>query len=246
MSVKLVNVRNVCEREVASSDYLHTYILTYLLNPWSNVLQNLTGSQLVMKFPTLYRTRRFITTFTSARHLSLSGARSIQSMPSHPTSWRSILILSSHLRLGLPSGLFLSGVPTKTLYTPLLSPLHATCPAHHIFLDLTTRTILGEVYRSFCSSLRTRSFLHFSVTSSLLGPNILLDTYYQTPSACVGVQWTALKGRKRYSNRRSSANGSCSWRDMRVGLHQSCSTLGFTCSWRKHRKCFPESEWHTA
>jgi len=27
----------------------------------------------------------------------------------HPTSWRSILILSSHLRLGLPSGLFPAG-----------------------------------------------------------------------------------------------------------------------------------------
>jgi hypothetical protein len=30
-----------------------------------------------------------------------------QSIPSpNPTSWRSILILSSHLRMGLPSGLF--------------------------------------------------------------------------------------------------------------------------------------------
>jgi hypothetical protein len=34
-------------------------------------------------------------------------------------SWRSILILSSHLRLGLTTGLFTSGLPTKTLYTPL-------------------------------------------------------------------------------------------------------------------------------
>jgi len=59
---------------------------------------------------------------------TLSWASSIQSIPPHPTSWRSILILSSHLHLGLPSGLFPSGFPTKTLYTLLLyPPLPHTC-----------------------------------------------------------------------------------------------------------------------
>ena len=142
------------------------------------------------EIPRIHGTRRFITALTSARHLFLSWASSIQSIPPHPTSWRSILILPSHLRLGLPSGLFPSGFPTKTLYTPLPSPIRATCPAH---LDFITRTILGEQYRSLSSSLC--SFLHSPVTSTLLGRNILLNILFvpkhqsRSDALSVNIHW---------------------------------------------------------
>ena len=156
---------------------LLAYLLTYLLTPWSRVLlEKQKGSQELNKFPAFYGTRRFIKAFKSARHLSLSWAKSIQFPQLPPTSWRSILILSSHLRLGLPSGLFPSGFPTRTLCTPLPSPILATCPAHLILLDFTTRTILGKEYRSLSNSLC--NFPHSPVTSSLLGPNTLLSTLF--------------------------------------------------------------------
>ena len=100
---------------------MNTY--TYLLTPWSRVLlEKLTGLQLVRKFPAFHGTRRFITALTSVRHLSLSWASPIQSISPHPTSWRSILILSTHLCRGLRSGLIPSGFPTKNLYTPSPHP----------------------------------------------------------------------------------------------------------------------------
>ena len=108
-------------------------LLTYLLTPWCKVLlEKLTGLQLVKKFPAFYGTRRFITALTSVHYLSLSWSSPTQSTHPHPTSWRSILILSTHLRLGLPSGLFPSGFPTKTLHAPILliHTRHMTSPSH--------------------------------------------------------------------------------------------------------------------
>ena len=93
-----------------------------------------------------------------------------QSSPwAHPNSWIYIWALSFHLRLRLPSGFFPSGFPTKTLNAPLPSPTRVTCPFQQILLDFNTRITINT---SLCS------FLHSTVTSSLLGPNIFRSTIF--------------------------------------------------------------------
>jgi len=134
-SLNFDTCRRIRNSLLQGSDYLFTYFhtfllsyfLTYLLTPWYRVLlEKLTGLQLVKKFPAFHGTRRFITTLTSVRQLSLSCASPIQSIYPHPASWRSVIILSTHLSLGLLSGFLHSSFPSKTLYTSLSSPIRAT------------------------------------------------------------------------------------------------------------------------
>ena len=129
----------------------------YLLTPWSRVLlEKLKGFQLVKKFPAFYGTRRFITAFTSARYFSLSWASSIQSIPPHPTSWRSILILPSHLRLGLQNGLFLQVSPTKHCIR-LFSHPYALCAPPISFLSILWK------WETLCS-LNSHDYFFTSLT----------------------------------------------------------------------------------
>ena len=84
--------------------------LTYLLTPRCRVLlEKLTGLQLIKKFPAiLWNLKVHYRTHKRPPPVPVLG----QPTYPHPTSWRSILILSTHLRLGLPSGLFPSGFPS--------------------------------------------------------------------------------------------------------------------------------------
>ena len=117
-------------------------ILTYLFTPWSRVLlEKLTGSRLVKKYPA------FMEPEISLPH-SQATATCPYPEPVRPSSCltshflKSILILSCCLLMDLPSCIFPSGFPLKTLYTSLLSPIRATCPAHLILLDFIPRTMV--------------------------------------------------------------------------------------------------------
>jgi hypothetical protein len=90
-------------------------IHTYLLHGAEYYLKSWLTPTLSKKSCFLYGTRRLITVFTKARHWTVSWASWIQFAPSIPIPLRSILMLSSPLCLGLPSGFLPSGLPTKTL-----------------------------------------------------------------------------------------------------------------------------------
>jgi hypothetical protein len=133
--------------------------------------------------------------FTRALHWSLSWASSIQSLPSHPISPRSILILSTHLRLGLPSGLFPSGFPTNILYAFLVSPIRTTCPTHLILLRISIYVVnnfgfwirwidLLDLHQSQLQIIITVSLIHTIYNHSTL----IFSVYFHYSSLAVSWQ----------------------------------------------------------
>jgi hypothetical protein len=104
--------------------------------------------------------RRFITVFTRARHGPVSWPTWILSIPIRLISLRSILIISCRQCLGLTSSLSFQ-VLQRNFCTPFSFPPWSD----HFFIC---------AYKLWSSTLC--KFLQSSVTSSRLGPNILVTT----------------------------------------------------------------------
>jgi len=112
-----------------------TSVVGLLHTPWSTVLLGkVTGSQLVKKSPALYGTRWFITAFTSVGKLYLFWTTSIQSIPPHPTSWRSILVLSYvYIHAWVFQVVLSLRFPHQNTVYDFPLPIRATCPPISFF-----------------------------------------------------------------------------------------------------------------
>jgi hypothetical protein len=105
--------RRITTLWTSTTCYRDTYLRSWALLEELSIVQPLKNS------PAFYGTRRFN---TCSQEPSTGPY-----LERYQSYLRSILILSTNLRLGLPSGLFPSGFPTNILYAFLFSPfvLHA-------------------------------------------------------------------------------------------------------------------------
>jgi len=128
----------------------------------------------------------------------------------HSVSWKSTLILLSLLHLSFLSVICYSGLPTKTLYAPILSSIRTTSPARLFLLDFLTPLVFSKKYRSWSSSLW--------ISSSLLLRHLSLAHVYSsapwchTPSACfLPVLWQTIFYTQLHSSNRSIFSSHFSW-----------------------------------
>jgi hypothetical protein len=128
-----------------------------------------------------------------AQELAACPYPNLMNLLSHPLSLTCVLILSTLLCTGHPSGLFHAVFPIKTLYTFRIFAVHSTCSASLILITWKC----GEEYKSWNSSFGRYACHH--LTSSPLDPNVSLSLLYLWGAQikkCYAVKWTCDKLQK--------------------------------------------------
>ena len=141
------------------------------VTPWSTVfLQKLLSPQLLKKFPSHYRIQRFITVFTTARHLSIFWGEAITAILT-----LSAYSLKIHFNITLtPTPLSFRFTPTKTLYA---------FTSHHTFLmPRPSQTLWFDNQHRIWWGVS-----HYAVFSGLLLPP---PSYARISSSAPSAMWT--------------------------------------------------------
>ena len=108
----------------------------------------LISPQVVKKFPPIIKAERLL---PHSPVPILSQINPVHASQSHFLKIHFNIILQS--RSVFSKWSLLIGTPFETMYAPLPSPVRATCPAHLFLIDLNTRILFDEEYKSKSSSL---------------------------------------------------------------------------------------------
>jgi hypothetical protein len=162
-------------------------MLRFILTPWSRVLENLTVTQLVKKFPAFYGTWRFITVFIQA-HPSLEPYESSSHLPVYSSKIYTNIIFPFMPRSCRCS---LHQVFKLKFCMHFLSPMHAIWSTYIILLDFIC--LFFEEYKSW--SLSLCNFLQPPPSSQ----NICLSTLFSnTLNLCpsLNMKWPSVTSRR--------------------------------------------------